>query len=188
MVLVALLDASVLFPALLRDTLLRVAACGLYRPLWSEDIFAELRRALLSTYRDQPPDVDRLLERMGNAFPDSMVEGYESLIPTLALPDPEDRHVVAAALRGGAAVIVTANLDDFSDDVLMPLGLEAQSPDAFLLERLDEDPDGVLEALQDQVGGYSSPPQAIPELLDVLAARHGLVDFVANARRYLRRP
>ncbi len=188
MTLVALLDTSVLFPALLRDTLLRVAGCGLYRPLWSAHILAELRERLLSSYQDPPPDVDRLFERMGNAFPDSMVEGYEPLIPTLELPDPKDRHVVAAALRGGAELIVTSNLGDFPDDVLAPLGLEAQGPDTFLLERLDEDPELVLEALEDQASVYRRPPRTVRELLDDLAAHHGLVHFAAGARRHLRWP
>lgn len=98
MALVALLDTSVLFPALLRDTLLRVAASGLYRPVRSAHILAELRERLPSSYPGRPPDVDRLFERMANEFPDSRVQGYEPLVPTIELPDPTDRHVVAAAL------------------------------------------------------------------------------------------
>lgn len=82
---------------------------------------------------------------------------------------------------------MTSNLRHFPDDVLTPLGLEAQGPDAFLLERLDEDPELVLQALEDQAGAYRRPPRTVRGLLDDLEARHGLVDFAAGARRHLRR-
>lgn len=188
MVLVALLDTSVLFPALLRDTLLRVAASGLYRPIWSPHILRELRGRLLSSYPHPPPDVDRLLTHMRDTFPDSVVQGYERLIPTINLPDPKDQHVVAAAFHGRAEVIVTSNLRHFPEGVLTPLGLEAQSPDAFLMERLDEDEELVIGALEEQVGAYRRPPTTVPALLDTLGTRHGLRGFAAAARRRVRSP
>ncbi len=183
----AVLDTSVLFPQLLRDTLLRVASQGLYRPLWSVETLRELRERLIAAYPERPPDIDRTIRLMVRAFPDAEVAGYEGLVPTIQIPDAGDRHVVAAALRGGADVIVTCNLADFPAGPLQSLGLEAQSPDAFLLERFEERPDRVLEALREQVAAYRRPPATVDELLADLEARHGLTDFSAAVRDRLRR-
>ncbi|HXF71291.1 MAG TPA: PIN domain-containing protein [Actinomycetota bacterium] len=187
MILAAVLDTSVLFPQLLRDTLLRVASQGLYRPLWTAEILRELSQQIPAAYPDRPPDIDRTIGFMRVAFPDAEVVGYDDLVPTIEIPDAKDRHVVAAALRGGADLIVTRNLADFPASVLRSVGLEAQSPDAFLLERFDERPDRVLEALREQAGAYRRPPMTVDELVAGLEARHGLTDFVAAVRRGLRR-
>jgi predicted nucleic acid-binding protein len=114
----ALLDTCVLYPAYLCDTLLRLAEAETYRPLWSADILAELRRnfveAGISVDR-----VDRRIANMSHSFPDAMVTGYESLMEGLA-NDPKDRHVLAAAVRANAEVIVTFNLRDFPEPALKP--------------------------------------------------------------------
>ncbi len=184
--LVALLDTSVLFPAVLRDTLLRVAASGLYRPLWSPHIIAELRGRLLSSFPHQPPDLEPLFRLMGDAFPDPEVEGYEPLIPMIDLPDPKDQHVVAAALHGRAELILTSNLRHFPESVLTPLGLEARGPDTFLVECLDEDAELVIGALEEQAAAYRRAPTTVRALLDELETRHGLAGFATAARRRLR--
>jgi hypothetical protein len=96
----ALLDTCVLYPAYLCDTLLRLAEASAYRPLWSADILAELRRNLIA--RGVPPArVDRRLTQMNRSFPDALVTGYESLIDGMT-NHPKDRHVLAAALRANA--------------------------------------------------------------------------------------
>jgi predicted nucleic acid-binding protein len=168
----ALLDTSVLFPALLRDTLLRVAAQDTYRPLWSSDILEELRRSLRERYPMDPPDVERVVSFMTEHFPDSLVGDYGNLIKRIDLSDPDDRHVVAAAIAGRADVIVTANEGDFRS-VEQTYGIEVQTPDTFLTERLAENPKAIAVALREQVTAYQRPPQSVKELISAL----GLADF-----------
>jgi predicted nucleic acid-binding protein len=101
----ALLDTCVLYPAYLCDTLLRLAEAAAYRPLWSAEVLAELRRNLVE--RGIPIErVDRRLAHMTRSFPDALVTGYESLVDGMT-NDPKDRHVLAAAVRAGAEVLVT---------------------------------------------------------------------------------
>jgi hypothetical protein len=83
---------------------------------------------------------------MDKHAPDALVTGYEDLIEGLQLPDPDDRHVLAAAIRGRADVIVTANVRDFPADILTPLEIEAQHPDEFIAYLLDLAPGVVPEA------------------------------------------
>lgn len=127
----AILDTCVLYPAHLRDTLLRLAERGLYRALWSPDIVIELRRNLIEVI--DPDAVDRLLDQMRVAFPEAEVTGYGPLIDELRC-HPKDRHVLAAAVRSDAGAIVTFNIGDFPDDSVEPHDIEALHPDTFLLD------------------------------------------------------
>jgi len=122
----AVLDACVLVPIALADTLLRVAEKGLYRPLWSGRILAEAQAATEEIH----PGIDagKRFAQMREAFADALVTGWEELEPAIRLPDPDDRHVVAAAAQGGAQAIITANVKDFPAAALRPLGLEAVHP------------------------------------------------------------
>jgi PIN domain len=106
-----ILDACVLVPVSLADTLLRIAEKGLYRPLWSDRILIEAREAIASIHPDA--DTGKRFADMQDAFDDALVVGWEGLLAGISLPDPDDRHVVAAGVRGGAQAIVTANLTDF---------------------------------------------------------------------------
>lgn len=164
MVPIAVLDANVLFPMILRDTLLRVAAAGCYRAHWSERILDEMGRNLVAQYRITPGQAGRLAAQMGQAFPDAQVEGWESLEATMP-NDPKDRHVAAAAAHIGAGLIITANLKDFA---LLPDGLRAIGPDEFLAGRLSAMPSEVIAALRKQAAGYRKPPASLEELLDWL--------------------
>lgn len=120
----ALLDACVLVPITLADTLLRVAEGELYRPLWSSRILGEATDAILEIHPDLAPDrVAKRFAAMNDTFEDASVEGWEVLEATVVLPDANDRHVVAAAMRGEADAIVTANVRDFPGDVLARVGL-----------------------------------------------------------------
>jgi len=130
----AFLDASALYPALLRNILMRLALDDLFRAFWSERVQDEWTQAI---FRDRPDlpraQIERTRRLMDQAIDDAIVGGYEPLIETLALPDAEDRHVLAAAIHCGASVIVTANLRDFPNEILSLHGIEAQHPDAFIL-------------------------------------------------------
>lgn len=102
-----LLDSSVLFPNLLRDTLLRLARHGLFDPRWSAEILAEVRRTVVAKRPVLPSAIERTLALMCASFEYAMVDGWEGLVDRLELPDPGDRHVLAAAIAGGARTIVT---------------------------------------------------------------------------------
>ena len=109
------------------------------------------------------------IDIMNEFFPDASVSGWGSLEQSIDLPDPNDAHVVAAAIAGRADVIITLNLKDFPPDTLRPLGLEAQTPDEFLLNQLDLDPDEVMQCLFRQAQATRNPHIAVQELLKRLA-------------------
>jgi hypothetical protein len=145
--LIALLDACVIIPGALRDTLLHVASVGLYRPLWSGDILQEIERHV---GRLRHPDRARqLVGDMQRVFPDASVQGYQHLIGGLS-NHPKDQHVLAAAIVGQAEVIVTMNLRDFPRRALAPFGIEAWSPDDFLTYLFNLDPDLMIAAIERQ--------------------------------------
>lgn len=113
---------------------------------------------------------------------DALVTGYEELIPGLQLPDPNDRHVLAAAIRGQANVIVTMNLRDFPASVVGAFGIEAQHPDEFVLHLLDLAPASVLAAAESHRQSLKSPPRTIDEYLQTLE-RQGLVQSASALRQ-----
>lgn len=162
---IVVLDADVLFPFTLRDTLLRAAAAGLYQARWSARILDEMTRNLVSTGTMPEDRVNRLRAIMEREFPEAEVTGYEHLIDAMQ-NDPKDRHVVAAAVKAGAQVITTANLKDF---VVLPDGVEAQSPDEFLCNLFDLDPIGFEELIREQAADLVKPPMSFDELLERLA-------------------
>jgi predicted nucleic acid-binding protein len=162
--LIAVLDADVLFQMVLRDTLLRLAAAGVFRLHWSEQVLEEMRRNLIKVYGMPRDKADALRAMMEAAFPDAMIEGWEPLEATM-LNDPKDRHVAAAA-KIGADVIVTSNLRHFSP---LPKGLKACSPDTFLSERLAANSCAVLAVLGRQAAGYRRPVLTARQLVVQLA-------------------
>jgi predicted nucleic acid-binding protein len=174
----ALLDTCVLVPSRARDVLLEIASTGAYRPLWSAEILDELERTLrtlLGKRGTSPEETDayltRLFRQMRIAFPDAPVTGWERLVPTVVLPDPDDRHVVAAAMAGRADVIVTDNLADFPPSAL-PAPVTRQSLDDFLLDELDLHPDLVVKAVRATAArtGRSGPTLAAYDIATYLRA------------------
>ncbi|MBL7501288.1 PIN domain-containing protein [Frankia sp. CNm7] len=183
MTLPALLDTCVLYPAYLCDTLLRLAEADAYRPLWSADILDELRRNVIDA--GLPAErVDRRIGNMRRYFPDAAVTGYEHLVDGMT-NDPKDRHVLAAAVRAKAEIIVTFNLRDFPEPALKPYDVVAIHPDDFLLDQLDLHPALTVEVLEDQAASYRREPTTIAGLLPLLE-RTGLPRFAAEVHRHLR--
>ena len=175
-------DANVLFPAPLRDLLIRIAHAGLVRARWTERILDECFRAL----HERRPELNavalaRTRTLMNGAIRDVLVTGFEPLIDGLSLPDVDDRHVVAAAIRAGAQVIVTSNTKDFPDKALKRFGLEAQSPDEFVLNLIDLAPGAVAAIVSKQAEDLKNPPQSREQLLETLLS-NGLVRSVARLR------
>jgi predicted nucleic acid-binding protein len=164
----AVLDACVLFPAALRDTLLRTADAGLYRAHWSGSILDEVRRNLVDQRRTTEQQALRLIDVINEYFPESAVTGFEALIDGMT-NDPKDRHVLAAALKAGAQVIVTANIKDFPDAALDRYGIEAQSPDEFLLHLLDLEPEQMVRIVTQQAADLRNPAKTLDDVLDELA-------------------
>ena len=181
---VVLYDACVLYSAPLRDTLVSLAITGLFRARWTEAIHEEWTRNLREARPDLPPaQLDRTRRLMNAAVPDSVVTGYEGRIETLHLPDPDDRHVLAAAIHARAQVIVTLNLRDFPSAALVDFGLRAEPPDAFVSGLLREHPQEVTAALARQRRRLNNPPQSVEEFLATLS-RQGLTQTVEGLRPY----
>ena len=186
----ALLDTNVLWPSLLRDFLLSLAVEGLYRPVWSEAILEELHDCEVTklTRRGVEPAEARaraaqLIEQMRTHFDDAVVAGWEGLDGTYGLPDPDDEHVLAAAVLGGAGAIVTWNTKDFPDACL-PVGIRALRPPTFLYDTVSLDPRSAVRAVEEIAArsGAHGPPRTRDQLLDMLAARYRLDDVVACLR------
>lgn len=177
----ALLDTNVLFSATLTDTLLRLAEEEAYRPLWSADILGELEAVLAREAGLTPEQAARRIAHMTAAFPLSEVTDYDALIESLTC-DPKDRHVLAAAIKGDAQVLVTFNLDDFPSESVAPHDVTVVSPDSFLLDQLDLHPDKVTRALTGQLTKASRPPLTMDDLVGRLA-RAGVPSFANEVRR-----
>ncbi len=132
----AILDAHVLYPQLIRDTLLSLAVERLYHARWSATIHAEWTRNLAEDRPELAAKLSLVVERMNASVSDCLLTNYEKLANSIELPDPDDRHLVAAAIVGHADAIVTFNTKDFPKTVLAPYGIEVQHPDEFLMNQL----------------------------------------------------
>lgn len=180
----AVYDACVLYPAPLRDFLIWLGLSGRFRARWSAQIHDEWKRNLLLNRRDLVPEqLDRTSALMDRAIPDGLVTGHETLISGLNLPDPDDRHVLAAAIRSSASVIVTFNQKDFPAAALAPFGIEAQHPDEFIENLFDLDQAAVVSAAQRQRAQLKNPTMDVTRYLDVLL-RQGLVQTVKALSTY----
>jgi predicted nucleic acid-binding protein len=162
------LDACVLIPASIRDTLLRAAQKGMYRLHWSNLILEEVGRNLVNKRMTTEEGALYLFEQMQEAFPQARVHGFESLIPSMT-NDEKDRHVLAVAVVSKSQVIVTSNIRDFPEAALNPFGIEAQTPDQFLTHLFYLNPQGMVELLTQQARDLENPPMSLPELLEELA-------------------
>ena len=160
------LDACALYPFYLRDTLLRLAARGLYGVRWSAQILGELEGALVGRGLDQE-SIGRTIAQMSAAFPAAAVEGYESLIDSMTC-DPGDRHVLAAAVHANVGAIVTFNDKDFPLPSTRDHDIQVMQPDAFLLDLLDLSSAAVLDELEMQAAAYRREPMTLEGLLDAL--------------------
>jgi len=161
---------------------MRLAMSGLFRAKWTTEIHDEWMRNLLANRPDlDPSKIQRTRELMDASVLDGLVTGYAELIAGLSLPDPDDRHVLAAAIRSGADAIITFNLKDFPEAALKPFGIEAQHPDDFIVCQLDLAPGLVVRALKDQHQALRNPRQSVDQFLERLEAQQ-LTQTVARLR------
>lgn len=181
---VVLLDACVLYPAPLRSYLMYLGASGLYRARWTEQIHEEWIRNLLSNRPDLTrANLERTKDLMNQNALDCLVTGYEPLIDSLALPDADDRHVLAAAIRGQAEAIITFNLKDFPNETLSVYGISAIHPDEFLSDMLALNPGECVKAATSQRAALRNPAMSADEYLASLQ-RQGLPRFVSDMQSY----
>jgi predicted nucleic acid-binding protein len=145
----AVLDANVLYAAFIRDVLLSLFAAGLYEAKWTHEIHDEWVRNLLADRPHINPEMlAQTVVRMNGINPSPLVEDYQVIVAQLELPDPGDRHILAAAITAKAKRIVTWNLKDFPQQVLDEFGIAAESPDDFLADLIIHDPEAVVLALR----------------------------------------
>ena len=154
------LDACVLYPRILRDTLLRAAEQNLYMPCWSSTILDEMKRNLVAGGRLTSERGDYLVSEMTRAFPSAAVTGFETLIPRMT-NDEKDRHVSAVAVRARAEVIVTSNLRDFPAAALGGYGITAKAPDEFLLDLTSLSGRTMAKIVREQIADIAAVESAV---------------------------
>lgn len=175
----ALLDANVLYPFTLRDTLLRAADRAFFQPRWTDEIFEEVQRNLTKNLQVTPAQARRLADQMNLAFPLARVEGYQHRVPMMP-NEAKDRHVAAAAAHAGCSLIVTNNLRDFNP---LPPGLKAVCPDEFLCALDEKLSDELCTILEEQARALRNPPRTLDDVLKGL--RSVVPRFAERAQRRL---
>lgn len=182
----AFINSNVFHGARLRSLIIEMAQSGMFRARWSERVHQEW----ISSVRRRRPGIDReklnsYRLQMDLAVPNALVSCYEQFVSSITLPDPDDRHIVAAAHAARASVIVTFNEKHFPDEVLNPLGLHTEHPDQFLLDLADLQPESFIAAVRADLKHYRSPPLTA----DAYAAdlrKAGLPDCADEVIRLLR--
>ena len=168
------LDTYVIYPLWIRDLLLWFAHYDLFTPKWSQHIFDEW----IEVMKRKGVSEEEIAIRTSNvnrAFPEAMVINYEPLIKTLSLPDLKDKHILAAAIKTNANLIVTNNLKDFPKDYLAGFGLSVKDADDFLTDIIDLNHETSLKAFKDMVLNKKKPAYDDYQVLDFLRS-NGLPD------------
>lgn len=187
----ALLDTCVLWPDLQRDFLLSLAIEGMYRPVWSSVVLEELeyeqRTKLIELGKEAEEAARRarhLIEQMRQHFDDAEVSGWEGLEGTYGLPDPDDEHLVAAAVVANAGAIITLNVRDLPPDKL-PRGLQVLSPKEFAANTVSLDPVRACAAVAAiaKRSGRMGPIQTEELILETLTRRYGMTSAVEMMRQ-----
>lgn len=156
----------------------------IFRAKWTEQIHQEwIRNVLLNRPDLRPEQLERTRQLMNAHVDDSLVTEFESLIPSLVLPDPDDRHILAAAIAGRCDVIVTFNLKDFPEASLKPFEIVAQDPDSFMLYQLDLFPGKFLNAIKKHRLRLKNPPMNQEKYLDTVL-RQRLTQTVQALKSY----
>lgn len=165
----ALFDACVLYPAPLRDLLVQLATTSLFRAKWTNQIHDEwIRNVLRNNGHITPQQLERTRHLMNTCVMDCLVEGYEYLIETVDLPDPDDRHVVAAAFAARADAIITTNLRDFPARALKRFNVEAIHPDDFIGYQFDIDAAKVIVSAAACRARLANPARSAAEYIATL--------------------
>lgn len=166
---VAVFDACILYPFHLRNLIVQAAVDRLVEARWTDEIYNEWIWNLAADAPAIPFERLQATRRlMNDALPRATVIGYEDLIPAVSFPDPDDRHIVAAAIAAGASVILTWNLRDFPATALKKYGLRRQTPDAFLADLYDQAPDLAVSSLANARRNLSKSRVSASDFIDIL--------------------
>ncbi|GAA4798250.1 hypothetical protein GCM10023231_28690 [Olivibacter ginsenosidimutans] len=163
----AVLDTNVIYPVITRDLLLWFAYYDLYTPKWSAHIFEEWKRVMRRKGVSEEETIKRT-NVPNKAFPDALVINYEGLIPNLTLPDPDDCHVLAAAIKANANLIVSNNIKDFPEEYLRTFGLSVKTADDFLTDIIDLKNEVSIQAFREMVLHKKNPKLDEYQVLDQL--------------------
>ncbi|MFW7382385.1 MAG: PIN domain-containing protein [Oligoflexus sp.] len=165
-------DACVLYPNALRDFLMWLSLEGFYKAKWTRMIHDEWTRNLNKNHPQTCTleKLEKIVSTMNTAVPDALIEGFEDLIPSVSLPDPDDRHVLAAAIKEKAQVIVTDNISDFPTPDVAKWDVEAQTADDFVLNCWNIAPAAVVNALTNMSNNKKHPPMSVLEIIEKLMA------------------
>jgi len=164
-----LYDACVLYPAPLRDLLMHLAITDLYHAKWTNEIHEEWISSVLSDRKDLNHEfLEKTRDKMNTSVRDCLVENYQHLIPTLILPDVNDRHILAAAIHSNSSVIVTYNMKDFPKEITGQHGIEAQHPDEFVINLIDLSLETVCIAVKRHRTSLKNPPKNVEAYLATL--------------------
>ncbi|WP_127845318.1 PIN domain-containing protein [Psychroflexus aestuariivivens] len=161
------LDTNVIYPIEIRDLLFWFAYFDMFTPKWSEHIFDEWKD-VMKRKGISDEEATKRTEKANLAFPDALVKNYSGLIPHLTLPDPKDCHVLAAAIKTNANLIVINNIKDFPKDYLANFGLRAKTADDFLTDVIDLNLDQAIKAFKQLVLNRRNPNLDEFEVLKIL--------------------
>ncbi len=175
------IDANVFFGARLRSLLVELAMTGLFRARWSEDVHREWMEAVANRRGIDVSALERTRHAMDRAVPDCLVTGYADRISSFTLPDPDDRHVLAAAVACGADTIVTFNATDFPAEALAKHGIQRIHPDDFILDIHSLSVGLFVEAVTADLSHYKHPPIAFDDYVADLE-RAGVPKTAAQIR------
>lgn len=150
------LDTNLIHPVIIRDLLFWFAHYEMYTPKWSNHIFDEWK-LVMQRKGVSEAEIEKRILKTNQAFPDALVKNYETLIANLCLPDMKDCHVLAAAIKSNAHLIVTNNIKDFPAEVLNDFGIKAKTADDFLTDLIDLDSETALEAFKEMVLNKRNP-------------------------------
>ena len=178
------LDACVLYDSYLRDFLLRLAEQELYQPFWSSIICEEVKRNLLKRPNIMEGKINRIISLINEVFPEAMIDSYSKLpkVDEIQIND-KDKHVIAAAIKSNAQVIVTNNLKDFPNNILNEYAIDAQSPDTFLVNLFHLSKGKVINSFKDMQKEYTEPPVSTEELCNIFGNR--TPNFIKNIKPYM---
>jgi PIN domain len=182
---VAVFDACILYPFHLRNVLVQAAVDRLVEARWTDEIHDEWIRNLAAHTPAVP--IERLQNTrrlMNDALPTAMVSSYENHVPEVNLPDPNDRHVVAAGIAAGASIILTWNLRHFPAKELKKFGLRRETPDAFLSGLYDKVPDLTISSLANAQRNLTKTRVSASDFIDVLNSQQ-LIELAKRAGKHL---
>lgn len=177
------IDANVLFSPTLRDAMMRLAMTDLFKARWTDKIHQEWVDAVVTKQGVDRIKAEAVRDLMDLHALDAKIDGYEELIPSLSLPDPDDRHVLAAAIRANADAIVTFNLKDFPEAALTPYDIEVIHPDDFIVYQIEFSPEKTCEAFKRLRKTKHRPPLSVEDMLNILR-RCGLPQTALMLERY----